>query len=185
MYTNANCLSNKHSELKGRIDLVRPDIIGITEVWQKEEFTIQGYHQAFRKDRGAKQVGGGVMLFVKDCWNVMECHELTDTEEVECTWCVIKLTRQDNVLVGVSYRSPSSTHESNAKLNALLQRIPSVAVRNVLIMGDFNFGQIDWESESVEGPEDSDQARFLETMQDLYLVQHVRSETRFRDGHVF
>ena len=50
-------------------------------------------------------------------------------------------------------------------------------------MGDFNFGQIDWESESVEG-QDSDQARFLEAMQDLYLVQHVCSETRFRDGHM-
>ena len=54
----------------------------------------------------------------------------------------------------------------------------------MLLMGDFNFGQIDWESESVEGPEGSDHARFLETMQDLYLVQHVCSETRFRDGHM-
>ena len=68
MDINASCLSNTHSELKGRIDLVKPVIIGITEVWQKGEIAIQGY--PFKvKDRNDR-VGGGVMVRVKDCWDL-------------------------------------------------------------------------------------------------------------------
>ena len=55
MYTNANNLSNKRSELLVRIDEIKPDIIGITEVWQKEDIVIPGYHQAMRKDRKSKR----------------------------------------------------------------------------------------------------------------------------------
>ena len=58
LYTNANCLSNKHSELQGRIDSVKPDIIGITEVWEKEEYVVQGYHQACRKYRPLNELRG-------------------------------------------------------------------------------------------------------------------------------
>ena len=35
------------------------------------------------KDRDANQVGGGVMLLVKDCWNVLECEEFNDLEDIE------------------------------------------------------------------------------------------------------
>ena len=165
------------------MDLVKPDIIGITEVWQKEEFNIQGYHQAFRKDREDGKVGGGVLLLVKDCWQVLECPELMDAD-VECVWCIIKFTRQDSILVGVCYRSPSSSPESNEKMNAVMQRISQLSTRNVLIMGDFNYSQIDWENGIVDGPEDSGQSRFLETIHDLLLFQHVSKPTRFRRGHV-
>lgn len=64
----------------------------------------------------------------------------------------------------------------------MLKQIPTANVSNVMIMGDFNYKQIDWENETVEGREDSDEVKFLETMQDLFLYQHVRHPTRFRNG---
>ena len=92
MYTNANCLSDKHSELRGRIDIVRLDVIGITEIWQKEEFELKGYQQV-RKDRMVGQRGGGVMILVKDYWKIEECRELNQVEIEDCIWCKIKISR--------------------------------------------------------------------------------------------
>ena len=68
MYTNANCLSNKHSELRGRIDKERPDVIGITEIWQKEEFEIKGYQQV-RKDRNKN--GGSICTVKPLFWSLI------------------------------------------------------------------------------------------------------------------
>ena len=185
LYTNANSLSNKRSELQLRIDVMKPDLIGITEVWQKEEYVVQGYHQAFRKDRKAHKVGGGVLILVKECWKVSECLEMTGPEddEVEAVWCSIKVSKQNTLLVGVIYRTPSSSHENNVKLNYMLRKISQVGANSVLLMGDFNYGQIDWEKGIVEGAYESDQEQFLDTMNDLYLFQHVHKPTRFREGH--
>ena len=54
------------------------DIIGITESWVHEEtrdfvgeYEIQGY-KLFKKDRLNKE-GGGVLLYVKDHLNPIEC----------------------------------------------------------------------------------------------------------------
>ena len=40
---------NKRSELLGKVDSIKPDLIGISEVWMKECFMLQGYHPAFKK----------------------------------------------------------------------------------------------------------------------------------------
>ena len=49
-------------------------------------------------------------------------------------------------------------------------------------MGDFNYGQIDWEGGSVSGQEFSDAARLFEGTQELFLYQHVNFPTRYREG---
>ena len=64
LYTNANSLGNKRSELQGITIQHAPDVIGITEVWEKTEFALQGYHNAFRKDRAEGKVGGGGLLLI-------------------------------------------------------------------------------------------------------------------------
>ena len=75
-------------------------------------------------------------------------------------WCTIKLSKYDSLLLGVCYRAPGSSHDY-VKLNDLLKMIPQVHMKNVIVMGDFNFAHIDWESGAVDGPEDSDQSQFL------------------------
>ena len=58
MYTNENCLSNKKTELQARIKEYQPHIIGLTEVWIKEQFSIEGYHPAIHKHRANDRIGG-------------------------------------------------------------------------------------------------------------------------------
>lgn len=183
LYTNANSLSNKRSELQGRINQHDPDIIGITEVWEKTEYVLQGYHKAFRKDRAEGRVGGGVMLLVKENLNVIECKELWDHEFEEAVWCLIKTSRHEQLLVGVCYRSPSSTQSNNKKLIDLLKGMGQINHSSVLLMGDFNYGDINWELCDVDGPADSDSALFLETTLDIFLHQNVTDPTRYREGH--
>ena len=62
----------------------------------------------------------------------------------------------------------------------------------MLIGGDFNFKEIDWENEfvlgnhpEVDGDDETTGAKqhisnFMETLQDLYLKQHVTEPTRYR-----
>ena len=181
IYSNVSSLLNKRDELQGLIDEKKPDIIGLTEVWMKEQYSIKGYHPAFRHDR-KEQKGGGVMLLVRDSYKVTECRELNETGFEEAIWCIIHLSRVAKLLVGVCYRSPSSSKINNEKLISMLRQTAAVNVGNVLIMGDFNYPHIHWEEGYADGPEDGDAANFYEVTQDLFLYQHVNFETRFREG---
>ena len=77
MYTNANSLQNKMSEMQVKISDVQPDEIGVTEVWMKD-FVMQGYHPAIRHDRKGDQKGGWVMLLVHRSLCVVECTYLNE-----------------------------------------------------------------------------------------------------------
>ena len=164
------------------MDELKPDVIGISEVWQDNSLQIEGYHPPIYKGRGERSIGGGVMILVKQHLNVVECIELNDHKFQEAVWCVIKLPSSEKVLVGVFYRSPNSKKENNEMLNMLLRESVKVHASGILIMGDFNYGQVKWSSGAVQGTEESDQARFLDTVQELLLYQHVTVPTRYREG---
>ena len=50
----------------------------------------------------------------------------------------------DTLIVGVIYRSPSSSPENNSNVLKLLAEIQKLAKSHLLITGDFNFPRIDW-----------------------------------------
>ena len=117
LYTNANSLGNKHTELRARIQDYQPHIVGITEVWTKEQFSIEGYHPAIHKHRAKDQAGGGVLLLVCCGLDVQECEELNAVEFEDAVWCMVRpQNMQEQILVGVCYRSPSSNEVNNNKL---------------------------------------------------------------------
>ena len=53
--------------------------------------------------------------------------------------------------------------------------------KSVLIAGDFNYKEIDWEMEYAPH-HDSHLQDFVETLQDCFLSQHVTEPTRYREG---
>lgn len=183
-YTNANSLMNKRNELQGKIDTKKPDLIGITEVWMKETYMLQGYHPAFRKDRPDGHQGGGVMLFVRDHLQVTECTELNSQPLSEAVWCYINMSSSRRILVGICYRSPSCTSDDNHNMLEMLRSTQSIRADGLLLMGDFNFASINWDSGIVNDSESSEAVKFFEAMQDLFLYQHVKFPTRFRDGQI-
>ena len=53
---------------------------------------------------------------------------------------------------------------------------------HVLVFGDFNFKEINWIDGSVDANDMHPASKFYDTIQDLYLFQHVIKPTRYREG---
>ena len=90
----------------------------------------------------------------------------------------------DTLLIGVCYRSPNSTADNNEKLLDQLRRVEKVNATHVLIMGDFNFKEIDWTNQRVNAGDEHPASVFFDITQDAYLIQHVTFPTRHRGPEV-
>ncbi|KAK6168350.1 hypothetical protein SNE40_020904 [Patella caerulea] len=77
------------------------------------------------------------------------------------------------------YRSPSSSFDNSSNLNHVLREITS-RYPHVLIVGNFNYRDIDWEKETTNTQPGSPCYEFLECVKDCYLIQHVGDYTRYR-----
>ena len=84
------------------------------------------------------------------------------------------------------YRSPTKEKQQTVESTSKVCTIISEAVQrnnsHVLICGDFNYPEVDWEIEYVEERSDVT-VQFLDTIQALYLYQHVFEPTRHRAGN--
>lgn len=49
-------------------------------------------------------------------------------------------------------------------------------------MGDFNFKHIDWDCMATNTGDESSESEFVDQIKDLFLHQHVKASTRFREG---
>ena len=171
---NARSIINKKTELNIMVDDIKPHIIGITESWANNDITdaelgLEGYVM-FRKDRMGRR-GGGVLLYIKE--NI-PAYEVQLQEEADCKealWCNL-VTGHTTVTIGVVYRCPNITIQNNEKIH---NAISEVSKGDCIIMGDFNHGNIKWDSQQSTGVEDQ---KFLCLVQDNFLTQHVLEPTR-------
>ena len=171
---NARSIINKKTELNIMVDDIKPHIIGITESWANNDITnaelgLEGYVM-FRKDRIGRR-GGGVLLYIKD---TIPAYEVQLQEEADCNdaiWCNL-VTGHTTVIIGVVYRCPNITKQNNEKIH---NAINEVSKGDCIIMGDFNHGNIKWDTLQSTGVEDS---MFLCLVQDNFLTQHVLEPTR-------
>ena len=112
MYTNAHSMGNKQEELEAVMKQENSDVVAITETWwdvsHDWSVPIDGY-KLFRRDRQGRR-GGGVVLYVRDCYDCFE-HKCSE-DRVECLCVRIrgKANRAD-VVVGVYYRPPTQDRE--------------------------------------------------------------------------
>ena len=66
------------------------------------------------------------------------------TEFHEDLWLIIKLKEGDQLLIGCIYRSPNSNRPNNASLRKLLEEAADKGSTHMIILGDFNYPEIDW-----------------------------------------
>ena len=171
---NARSIINKKKELDIMVDEIKPHIIGITESWANNDITdaelgLEGYVM-FRKDRMGKR-GGGELPYIKE---TIPAYEVQLHEEADCNeaiWCKL-VTGHTTVTIGVVYRCPNITTEKNEKIH---NAISEVSKEDCIIMGDFNHGNIKWDTLQSTGVEDQ---KFLCLVQDNFLTQHVLEPTR-------
>lgn len=172
MVFNARSIRNKMAEFRSMVATEKLDIIGITESWIRTdtrdfeaEFELLGF-KMFRKDR-VRREGGGVLLYVKDHLNPIECkiesgHELLG----------IELTGlEKHVHIFLVYRPPHQLTDVDVSLYDQLNNL--IRDRLSIVTGDFNC-RVNWEDRTS----DADGRRLINFADDNFLTQWVDQPTR-------
>ena len=84
------------------------------------------------------------------------------------------MNRNDNITIGVCYKSQAASDE---ELNELHKVIERASQGNVIIMSDFNYPKTNWDTLDC----DSSSMAFRDLILDIYLYQHVRQTTRLNN----
>ena len=186
MVTNADTLSNKMTEFSARISAAekKPDIIAVTEVKPKNcrykpglsGFIIDGY-QLFSTNIDADD-GRGIILYINKDLEPEPFSLETAASEVVST--KIRLGSKEDLIIAVIYRSPNSSQDNTEKINNLIREVGNLGISHKLIMGDFNYRDINWDDWSTQGSETSQPFKFIEALRDSYMFQHIKTPTRAR-----
>ncbi|CAC5374164.1 unnamed protein product [Mytilus coruscus] len=124
--------------------------------------------------------GRGLLMYVDTNLEATEIQ--MNTEFQENLFIKIKLNQNDKLLLGLIYRSPSNnTKEYNDKLVNLMSEATEMGYSHILIMGDFNYPEINWEIWNTKGERSNNYENiFLESLQDNFICQHTTKPTRWR-----
>jgi len=119
LFTNAQSILNKFSELQAIVCDHSPQFIGIAESWCTSyvcdaELHLQRY-SLFHNDRQSG-VGGGVLLYISENLAAVPCKALNDVGFDNSLWYTISLSNNDKLLVGVVYRVTITTTNDSCQL---------------------------------------------------------------------
>lgn len=146
MYTNADSIANKWSELETLVYIHQPDIIGITEIFPKDfelsSYVLKGFQQIMNRKYTDKS-NRGAIIFVRDGLEVKSFEKLNNIACKEAVWCEISVSSHSSIN-RACYRSPNSSEENNCKLNELMSSINEENHAYKSIMGNYDYKDIDW-----------------------------------------
>ena len=184
MYTNADSLPNKLNELRSRIKSMndKPALIAITEIYPKNcrfqptiaELKIPGYQIHTNED--SKECKRGIAIYISTEIEAVEIKIASDFKEQ--LWLKINVNKNDKLLVGCMYRSPNSEDANTEEMLNVLKQVTQSNISDILIMGDFNYPNINWNTWASSM--DKDSTSFIECIRDCFLWQHIKSPTRGR-----
>ena len=168
-------MPNKLTELKSRVEIEKPHIIVVTEVNHKRNikpdtviYNLHGY-EIYHKNVSVQ--GRGIIIYVHQ--SIQDTTEITaKTEFEEYKLVSVKIDKSTDVLIAAIYRSDSGTSQNNANLLTLLKEINQMKQSHKLVVGDFNYKHINWDTWSTSKNESSDEQSFINCIQDMYWYQH-------------
>jgi exonuclease III len=183
---NANSVTGKVAEIEHLINYTDPDAIIMSETKIDKTVSTSEFlnpslgYTTFRKDR--KMGGGGVLIAIKNIY-VSTQVEMSDIN-AEVVWTEILLSKSRKLFVASFYRPPDhnvtpldSLHDSLKSIAAKIRNNPNSVV---IIGGDFNCGDIIWDSNTVKHTSTRKplHEKLLEIIADHGLSQLQRSPTR-------
>ena len=188
LYSNADQLTvEKLNELLCKVKIHKPHLIAICEGKSKrkcvntsDQYKIPGY--SLRHVNLNNDIGRGVAVFSK-----LELD--SSISQIDCKFqegltLEIKLRGHDCLSFTCVYRSPTksvTSAENCRKLNNMLINIAKdKKYTHRCIIGDFNYKDINWELLTTPKGEESEEEKFLRTIQDSYLHQNILEPTRKR-----
>ena len=187
LFTNADTFTQvKLQELKLRIEETSPLIIAVSEVKPKNfkrdiqlsEYNIDGY-EILSANISKNTPGRGMLMYVKDSLKHSPVN-IKDVKFDEHLLCEVDTGHNNKILIGSLYRSPSGTEENFQQMCNLFKESTKLRYTQLILFGDLNLPQIDWNTCSTSNNEDSKDFKFIETVRDCFLFQHVTNPTRGR-----
>ena len=171
---NFQSAKKKGKFLEEVIESTDPDIIVGTETWLKEEFKTAELipnhmeYDVYRRDRPKEEniitkpkaakgrrrhknkAYGGVLLAAK---RELEMGEIEIAKNIELISGAVKLRNEKKVIIAAYYRPPNRTDiDYTSKSQEEFFKLRQKVKQNILIIGgDFNLPDIDWESETIVG----------------------------------
>ena len=95
----------------------------------------------FRTDRKNGH-RGGVLLYVKCKMSTVEVK--FKNEFSKQIWCKVQVRNGEDLLIGVCYRTPNESISQKDNNKFLCDMIAELHGKPLLLMGDFNFPNVDW-----------------------------------------
>ena len=143
---------------------------------KSREFNIEGYnvHGCNRENK----LGRGVILYAHKSLDAIPFEPKVKFQE--SVWLKIKLNKYENMIVDCIYGSDSGSSENNERLREQMREVVGMNHTRMLIMGDFNYRDINWSNWTCRGGIDSEEFKFTELVKDCSLYQHVSQYTRGR-----
>ena len=194
LYTNVDQFINKRDDLIMTITGAEPDIILLTEVIPKAQklpippalLALPNFVTHLNFDPAKPHLGTsgqrGLAIFIAEHLKAGEI-EFPANSFSEQLWVRVRLRGGDALTAGCIYRSPNSSVENTMELCKLLEEASASSTTHLLIVGDFNLSDIDWDSGLSVAPANHVSHSFLEATRNSFLFQHVDAPTRFRQGN--
>ena len=168
---NCQGVRGKKADLENMCEYMDPDVLILTETKldpsiSPAEFLPAHYKGDIRKD--VKSGTGGVMLGYRDDMIAVEA-EVPSTD-AQIVWGKFELQGGKSTLIGAYYRPPSDrAPDSVCQLGEQLESLdPDVPI---ILGGDFNAGDIDWENNTIAPG--SDRKTLCETLIDVFEDHHL------------
>ena len=176
-YCNARSLIPKLGFLCNYASTYNPSLIAVTESWLTKDipsgFLNLPRYVDYRKDRDFARGGGSVLLVRDDV--VSRPVSLPPLQSrIDAVACQIVVTNDLSLGCLCIYRPPNSEEEDNLKMLSVIRSFLSLNFHHNLILGDFNYPDINWSQSYVSGQGDT----FFRFTQNNFLLQHVMMPTR-------
>ena len=94
----------------------------------------------------------------------------------EQVWCKLRKKNREElyiILIGVCYRSPTTSIYNNNIDISLIDLLNELAGKHFVFMGDFNYPDIDWNAKHCPSTASKETQLFWNCCEDNFFVQHV------------
>ena len=180
LYANADILTNKTDELETILERDKIDVALICETLPKNpsnnlqtNFNFEGYVTIECNE------GRGVCIIYKETLQITELNEINKIFQPSS---FIEIKTKDKILsIGIIYRSPNSSEEENSKVREQIE-YASQNLKNLIITGDFNHPEIDWENCHTKTHKNHRASKFIFTTNKCKFHQLINEPTHYKPG---
>ena len=111
--------------------------------------------------------------------NKLTCERLTIPDDIEALAVTINITKNKKLIFGIVYTPPNSSDAYHSSFFNFIRTLPQS--NNIVIVGDFNYPDIDWLTLSGTNLNSS---LFCDLIFDTNLVQLVETSTHSAGTHI-